>query len=74
VAIPCPRKGSDSTSAGAEYDLSFPGWKLFDRMKGLVPDVKAELIPGRYCTPTTDELRRWTADRVGHFVGGAVRV
>lgn len=59
---------------GAEDDLSFPGRKLLDRVKGLVPGVEAELIPGRHCPPTTDVFRRWTADRVGRFIGGAVRV
>lgn len=53
----------------AEEDVSFPGEKLLARARELFADVETELVAGsKHCPPTTDEFRRWLADRIAaHF-------
>lgn len=59
-------------AVGAEHDVYFPGRKLTDRVRALVPGAETELIPGsNHCPPTTDAFRGWLADRVTTtFLGG----
>ena len=53
----------------AGEDLSFPGEKLIDRIKTLVPHVEVEFIPqSKHSPPTTDEFHQWMADRVTKFL------
>jgi pimeloyl-ACP methyl ester carboxylesterase len=54
----------------ADGDVSFPGEKLVKRVKQVIPHAEAELIPDcKHGPPTTDEFRRWLADRVTRFLG-----
>lgn len=53
----------------AENDLSFPGVPLVERVQEHIPNVETELLEGaRHSPPTTDEFRRWLADRVTNFL------
>jgi pimeloyl-ACP methyl ester carboxylesterase len=53
----------------AEDDLSFPGEKLLKRMDDLIPHAETELIEGsRHMPPTTEEFRRWMANRIDQFL------
>lgn len=56
----------------ADDDLSFPGPALLARAAELFPNLEAtELIEGRHCPPTTDEFRRWLAERITRFLRAA---
>ncbi len=56
---------------GADEDASFPGEALLARARGLFAGpVETELVRGsKHSPPTTDAFRRWTAGRVGRFLG-----
>ncbi len=50
-------------------DISFPGQKLLKRVETLVPNVQTELLASsKHSPPTTDEFRKWLADRVTTFL------
>lgn len=55
---------------GAEEDISFPGRPMLTRVRALMPQVEAELLPGsKHCPPTTPEFRSWLSARVGDHLG-----
>lgn len=54
---------------GASDDISFPGGKLVERAKELMPQAEVELIENcRHSPPQTDEFRRWLSDRLTRFL------
>ena len=56
---------------GAGQDVSFPGEKLLNRVKAVVPDVETELLAdSKHSPPFTPAFRGWLADRVTRFLGG----
>jgi pimeloyl-ACP methyl ester carboxylesterase len=58
---------------GAENDLSFPGPRLLERVKELIPHAQVELIPkSRHIPPTTDAFRGWMAEHVTRFLSRSV--
>jgi len=53
----------------AEYDISFPGRRLLERVINAIPGSETELIKdSRHCPPTTPEFRRWLAERMISFL------
>ena len=53
----------------ADDDVSFPGGRLAERVKKLMPNVDAEVLANcKHCPPTTDEFRAWLAERVTKFL------
>ncbi|MCC5905192.1 MAG: alpha/beta hydrolase [Balneolaceae bacterium] len=53
----------------AEYDISFPGRRLLERVINAIPGSETELIKdSRHCPPTTPEFRRWLAKRMISFL------
>jgi pimeloyl-ACP methyl ester carboxylesterase len=53
----------------AEFDISFPGQLLIDRVKEQIPDAECELIKdSRHSPPTTPEFRNWLKERIYRFV------
>ncbi len=55
---------------GASDDISFPGGLLVARAKARIPGVDAEVMANcKHCPPTTDEFRRWLAERLTGFFG-----
>lgn len=57
----------------AGKDVSFPGGKMIERVRQLIPDLEVEILAeSKHCPPTTDEFRHWLADRVtAFFTSGA---
>jgi 2-hydroxy-6-oxonona-2,4-dienedioate hydrolase len=56
---------------GGDEDISFPGHPMVERVRALMPDVEAEVLPRcRHCPPTTPEFQAWLAGRVTSFLGG----
>jgi pimeloyl-ACP methyl ester carboxylesterase len=56
---------------GAAHDVWFPGEKLLNRVKAVVPNVETELLAdSKHSPPFTPEFRRWLAARVTRFLGG----
>ncbi len=56
---------------GAEDDVNFPGVALIARVKELLPQAEAELIPGaKHSPPMTPEFREWSSRRVERFLEG----
>jgi 2-hydroxy-6-oxonona-2,4-dienedioate hydrolase len=54
---------------GGDQDISFPGHPMVERVRALVPDVEAEILPQcRHCPPTTPEFQSWLAGRVTSFL------
>lgn len=54
---------------GAADDISFPGAAVVRRVKAVLPNADAEVIPAcKHCPPTTDEFRAWLAQRLGKFL------
>jgi pimeloyl-ACP methyl ester carboxylesterase len=54
---------------GAEFDASFPGPALLDRVRQLLPQAQTELIArSKHCPPLTDEFRSWLAARTEEFL------
>jgi pimeloyl-ACP methyl ester carboxylesterase len=53
----------------AEYDISFPGRRLLERVINAIPGSETELLKdSRHCPPTTPEFRRWLAERMNSFL------
>lgn len=53
----------------AEFDISFPGQVLIDRVEEQIPDAEFELIKdSRHSPPTTPEFREWLKERIFRFV------
>ncbi len=54
---------------GGSDDISFPGDKLINRAKELMPQAEVELIANcRHVPPTTDEFRSWLSERITKFL------
>jgi pimeloyl-ACP methyl ester carboxylesterase len=54
---------------GGSDDISFPGGKLVERAKVLMPQVEVELLENcRHSPPQTDEFRRWLSSRLTRFL------
>lgn len=54
---------------GGGDDISFPGEKLTERAKVLIPQVEVEVIANcRHSPPTTDDFRVWLARRITQFL------
>ena len=54
---------------GAAHDVSFPGEKLLNRVKALIPNVESELLAdSKHSPPFTPEFRGWLAERVTRFL------
>lgn len=54
---------------GGSDDISFPGEKLIERAKILMPQAEVELIANcRHSPPTTDDFRVWLAGRITQFL------
>lgn len=54
----------------AEFDASFPGARLIERVRGLLPGVETELLPGsKHCPVLDEEFRESMARRVERFSG-----
>jgi pimeloyl-ACP methyl ester carboxylesterase len=52
-----------------DQDLSFPGTKLINRVKELIPHAETELIANcRHCPPNTDDFRSWISKRIVKFL------
>lgn len=57
----------------AGQDVSFPGTKMIARARKFVPNLEVELMAeSRHSPPTTDEFRRWLANRVTRFLQTAL--
>jgi 2-hydroxy-6-oxonona-2,4-dienedioate hydrolase len=55
---------------GGDQDISFPGHAMVERVRALIPDVEAEVLPQcKHCPPTTPEFQSWLANRVTSFLG-----
>ncbi|MGN8225135.1 alpha/beta fold hydrolase [Gracilimonas sp. BCB1] len=53
----------------ADKDMSFPGEPLIERAKDHILNVETELLRDtRHSPPTTEEFRRWLADRITFFL------
>lgn len=54
---------------GGSNDISFPGGKLIERAKELMPQSEVELLENcRHSPPMTDEFHRWLSTRVIQFL------
>ncbi|HEX8286773.1 MAG TPA: alpha/beta hydrolase [Pyrinomonadaceae bacterium] len=54
---------------GGRDDITFPGDKLIERAKVLMPQAEVELIENcRHSPPTTDDFKAWLARRITQFL------
>jgi len=55
---------------GAEQDVHFPGRRLIDRVRKLIPHAEGELLPGsRHCPPFDSAFQDRMAERIERFLG-----
>lgn len=53
----------------AEFDLSFTGQKVIERIRELIPTAQTEMIAGsKHCPPFTKEHREWRAGVIRKFL------
>lgn len=58
---------------GAAHDISFPGEKLLNRVKAVIPNVETELLAdSKHSPPFTPEFRSWLAERITAFLDAPV--